>query len=89
MVLVALKLKHHVDHVLEHLGPREAAFFGNMTNQGNGHMPCLGVAKKLRCRLAYLTHASCGGIQLGVVGRLDGINNQERRLELLGSLQNL
>ena len=85
-MLVALELKHHVDHVLKHLGPGEAAFFGNMPNEGHGHMPCLGVAKKLRCRLAYLTHAAGGRIQLGIVGGLDGINNQKRGLELLGGL---
>ena len=88
MVLVAFELQHDVDHVLEHFGSGKCALFGDVANQGHGHVARLGVAQKFGGGFADLPDASGGGIQLGVVGRLDRVDHEQVGLELLGGLEN-
>ena len=69
---VALEIQHGVDHVLEHAGTRERAFFGDVTHQHHGGAAGLGQAGQVCCTLAHLRHRP------GRTGELVGVDSLDR-----------
>ena len=64
MAALAFKTHHHIDHVFEHAGARDAAVLGNVANQKQRDAVFLGIADQLKCRSPNLADRARGTFDL-------------------------
>ena len=88
-VRLALKIEHTVDHVLEHLRPCDDALLVDVADDENGHTAALAVLHQAhRAVLDLRDRAGRGGFVVREQG-LDGVDDQNVRLEAVCGVQNL
>jgi len=73
-----------VDAVLQHLGARQGAVLGDVAHHEDGHMILLGIACQQRRRLPHLGDGTRRGLHIRHVHHLDGVDDHDLRLLLLG-----
>ena len=86
--LLALKIKHAVHHVLEHLRPGDSTLLVDMSDDTDGHTAALGQLHERHGAVLDLTDAAGRGGAFGVIERLDGVGNQDIRRDLADGLHN-
>ena len=79
---VALELQHDIDDVLEDLRSCQRSVFGDVADENDGRACLLGVAQQRRGAFADLRHTARRGIERFAVDGLDGIDNEQCRLDL-------
>ena len=72
--------------MLQRLGPRQRPLLGHVSHQKHRQALLLGRAHEEVPHLAHLRHAPRDGIQFGEVEGLDGIHDEEARLDLIHRL---
>ncbi len=87
MVAVAFKLQDNVHHVFQHFGAGEVAVFGDVSHEDDGHVAGFGVAQEFGSGFTNLGNGASGRIQLRVVGRLDGVDDENIGLKVFGRLK--
>ena len=83
--VLALEKQLAVDHVLEHLRPRDRALLIDMADNEDGHAAALGQLHEGHGAVLDLRDAAGGSGILRAVERLDGVGNENIRLHLVDS----
>ncbi len=77
---VTLKIKHGIDHMLEHARPGQRTFLGDMADKNDGGTAGLGEPRQLRRTFAHLRHRTRRrGQCIGIQG-LDRVDDGDIRL---------
>ena len=74
---LALEIEDGIDHVLQHPGPGQGPFLGDVSHQEDAGIALLGPAHQLRRRLPHLGYGAGRGRQEVGVGGLDGVHHQD------------
>ena len=74
-VRVAFKIQDRVDHVLQHAGASQCAFFGDMADQHNGGASGFGCAREMRGTFPDLCDRAWGRSELVGINRLNGVDD--------------
>ena len=78
---LALEVEHGVDDVLERLRSGEAAVLRDVADEERRHVLALRREQQLRGRLAHLADAAGRRLKLQREDRLNGVDDDERRLD--------
>jgi hypothetical protein len=88
MMPFAFEVQHGVDDVLERLGPGEAAVFRDVADEKGRHVASFRSEQQLRCRFAHLSDAAGRRLELERKHRLDGVDDDQRRLDARNLVEN-
>ena len=88
-MLVALEIEHAVDHVLEHLRPRDGALLVDVADHEHRDPLSLRQLHERHRAVLHLPDAARRRIQLLVIERLDRVDDQDVGLFLLYALKNI
>ncbi len=89
VMTIAFECEHGVDDVLEHTRTSEPAFFGDMTDEDHGQSAFLCRCHKSGCAFAHLGNRTRSRTDVGRVHRLDGVNNQNCRVDFVDRGKNV
>ena len=78
----AVQHEEAVDHVFQHLGPRQVALLGDMPHQHHHGTGLLGEPREVRCRLAHLADTARRTLDTLQLQNLHRIEHQKRRFPL-------
>ena len=73
---LALEVDHGIDHVLQDAWPGELAFLGDMAHEKYGAASGFGMHHQRQGGFAQLRHRAGRGVHVGLVHRLDGVDDQ-------------
>ncbi len=88
MVPLALEIQHGVDDVLQRLRAGEIAVLRDVADQHDGDIFPLGCEQQMRGHFAHLSDAAGGRLEPRGKDRLDGIHDDQRRLQSLDLFEN-
>ena len=81
MLIIALKVQHHIHHVLQHARAGNRALLGHMPHQDDGAAVGLGIAHQYRRAFTHLADAARRAGKVRAVHGLDGVDHGEIRLD--------
>ena len=86
---LTFEVQHGIHHVLKRLRPGQIAVLRDVAHEEDGHVVPLRREEELGGRLAHLPDAAGSGLELQREHRLDGVDDDERRLEARRFIQDL
>ena len=85
---VALELQHHVHHMLQKTWSGNRAILRHVADDHDRNARGLGELQKLCRTLAHLAHAAGRRLQLRIIHRLDTVDDEQLRLDIVRLRQN-
>ena len=82
-MLLALEVEDRVDQMLEHAGSGQRAFLGDVPHQERREATPLRLGHEPRAALTHLRDGAGRGLQIWKEDRLDGIDDQRLRLDVV------